>query len=256
MVTSNLMGGLGNYLFQIASVYSLALDNNDEAVFNINDSVTGHQPIKNYTNNILSKINFVDYSLSLKNDCYEPFFHYQKIPYKANQKLHGYFQSEKYFIHNRQQILDLYDIDEESKKEIDKKYGEILVGNTCSLHVRRGDYLKYPNHHPTCTLEYYSNSIKEFSKDTKFLIFSDDINWCKKVFTSENFIFIEGNKDYIDLWLMSLCKNNIIANSSFSWWGAWLNQNPNKKVITPTNWFGSSIPHNTKDLIPISWIKI
>jgi hypothetical protein len=75
MVTSNLMGGLGNYLFQIASVYSLALDNNDEAVFNINDIVTGHQPIKSYTNNILSKINFVDYSLSLENDCYKPFFH-------------------------------------------------------------------------------------------------------------------------------------------------------------------------------------
>jgi hypothetical protein len=256
MVTSNLIGGLGNYLFQIASVYSLALDNNDEIIFNINESLTVHQPLKNYTNNILSKIKFIDYSLNIENNYYEQFFDYQKIPYKTNQKIHGYFQSEKYFIHNRQQILNLYDIDEESKKEIDKKYGEILVGNTCSLHVRRGDYLKYPNHHPTCTLEYYNNSIKEFSKDTKFLIFSDDINWCKEVFTNENFIFIEGNGDYIDLWLMSLCKNNIIANSSFSWWGAWLNQNQNKKVISPNKWFGSSIPHNTKDLIPTSWMKI
>jgi hypothetical protein len=256
MVTSNLMGGLGNYLFQIASAYSLALDNGDKIIFNINDSVIGHQPIKSYTNNILSKIKFIDHNLNVENNYHEPFFHYQKIPYKPNQKLHGYFQSEKYFIHNRKKILDLYSIDDESSKKIYEKYGEILTGETCSLHVRRGDYLKYPNHHPTCTLEYYKNSIKEFSKNTKFLIFSDDIEWCKDVFKGENFIFIEGNKDYIDLWLMSLCKNNIIANSSFSWWGAWLNQNPNKKVIAPTNWFGNYLQHNTNDLYFINIIKI
>jgi hypothetical protein len=257
MITSNLLGGLGNYMFQITASYSLALDNNDEAIFNINDSLRVHEPIKSYTTNIFSKINFTENNLNITTSYNEPFFHYQKIPYNKNLKIYGYYQSEKYFLHNREQILDLYTIDEKSKKEIYEKYDDILNNDTCSLHIRRGDYLGLPNHHPTCSLEYYNQAINQFPKNTKFLVFSDDIKWCKEVFTDENFIFIEGNKDYIDLWLMSLCKNNIIANSSFSWWGAWLNQNPNKKVIAPTKWFGSAVSnHNTQDLIPKTWQKI
>ena len=92
--------------------------------------------------------------------------------------------------------------------------------------------------------------------DITYLIFSNDIEWCKKNFIGNQFIFIEGEKDYIDLWLMSLCKNNIIANSSFSWWGAWLNTNSDKKVITPKNWFGPAINHSTQDLIPEKWFMI
>jgi hypothetical protein len=90
------------------------------------------------------------------------------------------------------------------------------------------------------------------------LIFSDDINWCKNnlLIKNKNIFFIEGNQDYIDLWLMSMCKNNIMANSTFSWWGAWLNKNPNKKVFVPRTWFGNMIKHNTKDLIPNTWIQI
>ena len=88
------------------------------------------------------------------------------------------------------------------------------------------------------------------------LVFSDDIDWCKGVFRGDRFTFIEGEKDYIDLYIMSQCKNNIIANSTFSWWGAWLNKNKNKKIVAPKKWFGSLISHNTKDLIPKEWIKV
>jgi 5'(3')-deoxyribonucleotidase len=100
--------------------------------------------------------------------------------------------------------------------------------------------------------------MKEMPKNSIFLIFSDDIEWCKENFPniSDKFIFIEGNKDYEDLYIMSKCKNNIISNSTFSWWGAWLNQNENKKVVAPLKWFGSSINHNTKDLYCDGWIKI
>lgn len=256
MITSNLIGGLGNYMFQIASSYSLSLDKGVDNIFNINDNLKVHNHITTYVNNILRKVNFVESDLQIQNYYNEPFFHHQEIKYTPNLKLNGYFQSEKYFIHNKEKILELYCIDDFSKKEIEKKYGEILNKNTCSLHVRRGDYLGLINHHPPCSLSYYNQAINEFSNDTIFLVFSDDINWCKEVFTGDNFIFIENNKDYIDLWLMSLCKNNIIANSSFSWWGAWLNKNENKKVVAPSKWFGNAISHNTNDLIPSEWKKI
>ena len=115
--------------------------------------------------------------------------------------------------------------------------------------------MNLPNHHPACNLGYYKEAIKLMDVN-KFIVFSDDMSWCKENFVGDEFIFMENNSDYIDLWLMSLCDNNIIANSSFSWWGAWLNQNPNKKVIAPKKWFGPAINHNTKDLIPESWIII
>ena len=92
MVTSNLLGGLGNYMFQITSAYSLALDNDDELIFNINDCLRVHEPISSYKNNILRNIKFVETPLPIKNTYSEPFFHYQKIPYKTNIKLHGYYQ--------------------------------------------------------------------------------------------------------------------------------------------------------------------
>lgn len=256
MITANLLGGLGNYMFQITAAYSLALDNNDKLIFNIKDSIKVHKPIISYKDNILRNVKFVDTPLTIQNTYSEPFFHYQKIPHKTNVKLHGYYQSEKYFLNNREKILDFYSVDDVSLDKIKKKYGEILNEETCSIHIRRGDYLGLVNHHPTCNLGYYNKAIKLIGEDVKYLVFSDDIDWCKDVFDSDNFIFIENNEDYIDLWLMSLCKNNIIANSSFSWWGAWLNKNNNKKVIAPKKWFGQAISHNTNDLIPEKWVRI
>jgi hypothetical protein len=95
-----------------------------------------------------------------------------------------------------------------------------------------------------------------FAEDNPYyVIFSDDPEYCKTLFAaSENVLYIDNNDPYVDLCLMSMCDHNIIANSSFSWWGAWLNKNPNKKVIAPKQWFGSAYSHNTKDLYCNKWI--
>ena len=100
------------------------------------------------------------------------------------------------------------------------------------------------------------SALEHFSdKEYKFLVFSDDIEWCKQVF-DDDFNFIEGEEDYVDLLLMARCKHNIIANSSFSWWGAWLNRNNNKRVIAPKKWFGSVANLDSKDLLPKGWITL
>ena len=255
MITSNLIGGLGNYMFQLSASHSLAWENNDEAIFNINDNIKVHNHLSTYKDNILRNINFVNTPLNTRVVFNEPFFHYNPIKYRPNIRLNGYYQSEKYFVKNRDRLLKLYEIDEVSKNYINDKYKIHLNQPTCSIHVRRGDYLNLPNHHPVCELDYYLESIKLFP-NTKFLVVSNDIEWCKNNFKGADFIFIEDNPDYIDMWLMSLCDNNIIANSSFSWWGAWLNKNENKKVIVPKKWFGQSIKHKTDDLIPSTWIQI
>jgi hypothetical protein len=253
MLSCNLFGGLGNYLFQVAATHSLSIDNNDFCVFNDKNSYTVHKHFNTYTSNIFSNLKISEENFTLLYN--EPFFQFKKIPYQKNLKLSGYFQSEKYFNHNRNSILDLFSIDDNSKNYIKNKYDDILNKKTCSVHVRRGDYLNLPNHHPVCSLDYYNKTIEMMDVDL-FLVFSDDIEWCRKNFIGDKFIFIDENPDYIDIWLMSLCDNNIIANSSFSWWGAWLNQNENKTVIAPKQWFGSAIQHNTNDLIPETWLRL
>jgi hypothetical protein len=237
MVTSLLQGGLGNQLFQIATATALALRNNDVACFDIEGHKIGLQgkDALNYKSNIHR--NLLNYKLDTNIIFKQNGHHYEEIPYQENLKLVGYFQSEKYFLDYRDYLLKLFEPTEEILQYINNKYGNILNKNTCSINVRHGDYLRFPNHHPVCSIEYYKEAISHFN-DTTFLIFSDNINWCKHTFIGDNFIFIEGEEDYIDLYLISMCKNNIIANSSFSWWGSWLNQNKNKKIIAPSKWFG------------------
>jgi len=141
---------------------------------------------------------------------------------------------------------------------------KIKEKNSVSLHIRRGDYLTMQKAIDTigvCPLDYYDKAIREITRKIKnptFFIFSDDINWVKEnLKTNSPTIFVSGGKlkDYEELILMSKCKHNIIANSSFSWWGAWLNNNPNKIVIAPKKWFKDT-SKNTRDLIPESWLKL
>jgi len=256
MITSNLVGGLGNYMFQIATTFSLALDNNDEIMYKIDDNVRIHKHLTTYFSNIFRKINFSDNDLVISEIYEEPYFHYKKLEYKTNLRLNGYYQSEKYFLHNKEEVSNLFEIDNDTENFLKNKYTNVLDKDTCSLHVRRGDYLRFPNHHPVCGVDYYTKAVDRIGDDKLYLIFSDDINWCKENFGFiKNKIFIEGNTDFQDLYLMSKCKNNIIANSSFSWWGAWLNKHPNKTVITPQKWFGSGNLHiNTSDLYCDGWL--
>jgi hypothetical protein len=257
MVSCYLMGGLGNYLFQIATAYSKSLDLGEKFVINPNNVQVVHKPIDVYMDNILKNL-ILDGNFVTSQIYNEPHFHYSPIPdFMLPTSLHGYFQSEKYFKHNRNKILDFFYCDE-VVNIIREKYKEVLHENTCSIHVRRGDYLNLLDHHPTQSLEYYKEAISIVGSDKTFFIFSDDIRWCKENFNFlDNVIYCENNKDYEDLILMSLCYNNIIANSSFSWWGAWLNKNENKIVIGPKKWFGPAKKNiDTSDVYFNKLIKI
>lgn len=266
MVYCFLKGGLGNILFQIAAAKSISIDKSIDCSFpNLIDHI--HRLNNDYCHNPKLKHGFeyLDFLQNLKTESptinlktYRYPFEY--INYNIPEDsfiIDGFFQSEKYFKHNREYILEnLYNFSIYNDI-INQKYSFIRNKKCTGIHVRRGDYLKYPNHHPTQNLQYYLSGIDIVKNDTElFIVFSDDIEWCKNNIKIDNVIFIENEKDYIELYLMSLCKNNITSNSSFSWWGAWLNNNKGKIVVGPKIWFGSSIHHNSNDILPETWIRL
>jgi hypothetical protein len=157
----------------------------------------------------------------------------------------GYYQTEKYFKHIEDEIRKDFSFDQEL---LDTCKG-FIEGDTISLHIRRGDYVVNPNH-PTQSLSYYSEALSRLKSDLPVIIFSDDPQWCKqqKLFDNDRFMIAEGNTTDCDLCLMSLCKYHIIANSSFSWWGAWLANS--KQVIAPKNWFGGDCAKKSIDDLP------
>lgn len=265
-VSIKLQGGLGNYLFQIACAYAYGLKYQKEMILTENDSVAVHKHLNNYKSNILRKVKLLP-TKNYKNfkKYVEPSFSYQEIPFmKGDVYLSNYFQSEKYFKEYEKEIRELFKYPTDLVKDIINKFKnnykiDILNDNTCSIHVRRGDYVNQPQNHPTQNMNYYMKSIKRIGiENTYFLVFSDDILWCKENFPDlPNFIFVEGLKDYEDLLLMSFCKNNIICNSTFSWWAAWLNDNKNKIIIAPKKWFGPAYNHFiTDDLYKEDWVLI
>jgi hypothetical protein len=161
-------------------------------------------------------------------------FSYSQIPQIDNIDLIGYFQNENYFSCHKKEIVDLFDPNDVIKSKV---YLTDFDGLT-AIHVRRGDYLNFPLHHPVPSLSYYNTAISNLKNISKnFMVFSDDIPWCKEQFPS-NFLYSEETDEFIDLFKMSLCSNFIIANSSFSWWGSYLSKNPSKKIYAPDNWVG------------------
>lgn len=191
---------------------------------------------------------------------------YQELPYSNEWRhksivLDGYWQSEKYFSHCRREVL------KELSDEFSWNWKSLSAW--CAIHVRRGDYLKYIDKHPVISDVYLCKAIQymlQLNETMHFTFFSDDIPWCRlfvnewrDAFPGVQFEFSEGEKEESDLFLMSCHQHQIISNSTFSWWGAWLNQNLEKVVISPSkhNWFGPSNAHLcTDDIIPDSWIQI
>lgn len=234
------LGRLGNILFQCAATIGTAIKYGDNYRF----------PYLS----VLHNFNIPNWSLGGSEDHHvltynEPFFHYQEIPRlgKTSMNLHGYFQSEKYFEHCKEEI----------KKILTPKY----IGNYSdftSIHVRRTDYLTHVDCYNILTLENYYEKAMSICNSDRYLVFSDDIEWCKKHFIGNQFDFSEERDPVKDLGNIIGCSNHIVANSSFSWWGSWLSNNKNKKVIVPQKWFGPKLipTHNTKDLIPSGWIKV
>lgn len=230
-------GRLGNILFQVAATISLALRNNDDYVFPNNwpDNIYFNIPLNKFADKVY---------YSSKYD--EPYFHYSPIPYRANLNIEGYEQSYRYFEDFSTQIKQLLTPNIKVEKQ-----------DYTSIHVRRTDYLIHKGCYNILTRENYYDRAIELSGGKKFLIFSDQIEWCKENFKGNEFNFSEGNNAPTDLKLMTNCTGgNIIANSSFSWWGAYLNDICN--VISPSIWFGPELSptHNTKDLYLQQWIKV
>jgi hypothetical protein len=250
MISTYLSGGLGNQLFQIAAAYSLALDNNDICSFDLYNGHFTQKPAYVYKDNILNQINLFDSNQVKFNFNYkEPSFNYGRLPYLKNMKLEGYFQSEKYFIKNKDKVISLFR-NEEILNNLKEKFKEILI-NSLSIHIRRTDYLEKQDFHTNQNIKYFIEAIKYIDNKKlieHILIFSDDINWCKENFKDERVIFIENTDDVTDFYLMSLCENNIITNSSFSWWASYLNLNKDKIVICPKQWFSEKTKLNWKDI--------
>ena len=175
--------------------------------------------------------------------------------------IEGYWQSERYFSDIEDIIRKNYcfpELKEDWQKDLASKMKE---KHSVSVHIRRGDYLEYPNLNGICTLEYYRNAMNVFRDryegNVCFYLFSNDPEWTKEHFPEKDCYLVQGNtgtESYRDMQFMSLCEHNIIANSSFSWWGAWLNANPEKTVIAPDRWVHSD--EDTSAVVPETWIKM
>ena len=278
-----LSGGLGNQMFQFAAGYAVARKNNVELSldlkrFNHRLDHGGFQ--LQYVFDIYSKVNFLDNpanfrflnlkeilnKINIRNHKFmEPHFHYThdilNIP--KHSYLEGYWQSELYFMSYAKEIKEIYTFSNNLNKKNTLIANDIIQNNSISIHIRRGDYMLKNNNNLNVDLnEYYIKAVKESSKcfiNPNYFIFTDDPLWVKKNFIIEYpYIVVDVNhglNSFFDMHLMSLCKVNILANSSFSWWSAWLNNNLNKVVYAPKKWFkDKSIC--TNDLIPSSWNTI
>ncbi len=288
MIIIRITGGLGNQMFQYAVAKSLAKKNDD--IFKLDISFYPKQTLRKYELNLFN----IEENIATKDEIIrlagnENFWFKIKRKLGLNPKrpnsyyaekeiavfdkelfnkqsdiyLDGYWQNENYFKDIRNEILKDFTLKQDISKEAKEYLKQIQNSNSVSLHVRRGDYVQNSNTnkiHGVCDLNYYKRAIKyilEKMDNPMFFIFSDDIKWCKENFDFlENKIFVDKTKSAIeDLELMKNCKHNIIANSTFSWWGAWLNENNEKIVIGPKQWFVKKEWKNL-NLVCEGWIKV
>lgn len=241
------VGQLGNKLFVIAAMIGWAKEHND--FFFIGDwKYSKYFPnlIKNTNSSVAGNIRGI---------YREPTFGYVPIPFTYdNIYLSGYFQSEKYFEHCKEDVKYYFTPDSETLKKAEEIVSRKFREKVCSIHVRRGDYLnpQTSDYHGNCGMDYYHNAMNKI-KAKRYLIFSDDIQWCKENFIGKQYSFSENNTNIEDMVAMSLCDDHIIANSSFSWWGAWLNKSNKKRIVAPKEWFKSGpVDYSdvyTKDMI-------
>jgi hypothetical protein len=273
MIVGDLMGGLGNQLFQIFATIAYAIKNKHKFAFpsNITPGITNRHP---YWTSFLSNLkNFTVNPIPHFGMLREKGFEYQEIMSisdKDNAILHGYFQSYKYFEDAYGSICRLIGL-EKHKSQVVVDYPN-NYSNIISMHFRLGDYKNLPDFHPVLPYEYYLNSLYFLLNTTK----REDwtvLYFCEKEDNQEVFAIIEklrcefpklvfvkqddSVEDWKQILIMSICSHNIIANSTFSWWGAYFNTTPSKIVCYPEIWFGPALKdNNTKDLFPTEWTKI
>lgn len=269
-------GRLGNQMFQYAALRGIAAKRGyDWAIppenYNHTDNYGLFETFE-MKNVKQSNLGFVDGQSVEENDyCFIPEF-FDECP--DNVSLEGYFQTEKYFNHIENEIREDFTFKKEYLIPC-KEYIDSLDASPIFLHVRQLDNIGREDYHPILPISFFEEALSNFLDDTPCFVFTDDIGWCKsqEFFKQERFLFNENNQKYayqtmdgrgksqntlmpqVDLCLMSLCSGAIIANSSFSWWGAWL-QNNRGKIIAPNpqKWFGSKMKNlDTKDIIPDRW---
>jgi len=263
-------GRLGNQLFQFASTLGIGRKKGYEVFFPEENTKT--PSVEDFRDGVRRAVTFdipkyfhIDHllkpkgELQLQYQIQEPAFQFipQLFEIPDGTDLLGYYQTEKYFIDCRTELLDLLTFRPHIRFEAEQQLPNTGT-ERISIHLRVGDYAGLSDFHPVMTADYYASALKWFPTDTTpytFVIFSDDINKAREIFgVGENVIYIEGNNEAVDLCMMSMCEHNIIANSSFSWWGGWLNPNPNKTVVAPKGWFGPAYRgKDTSDLCANGW---
>lgn len=284
MIVARITGGLGNQMFQYAA--GLALASRHQAplildisgykdyqlrtfdlpkVFDIEPQIATLKMLQSFLpekqNRLIRKL--LPAPHRGKTIFREPYFHVTEQFYSLPNYtyLDGYWQSEQYFLDVGEQIRTQFNIKTNLDAEQQQLLEEISIHESVAVHVRRGDYVsdaKTNTYHGLLTPAYYEGAIKELKEqqpEAKFFFFSDDMTWVRETFAHVGHAhFSDEYEQQIDLLLMKSCKHQIIANSSFSWWGGWLNENPQKKVIAPAQWF-DKVSHDTRDLLPKSWKK-
>lgn len=292
MIIVKLIGGLGNQMFQYSIGRSLAARHQTDIKLDLSGLQDG-QTNRNYgldkfhiietfaTHEEVKTLTTPDYSALSKAvhrwfhnkpkrakshiRIRDPHFQKKYLNLPDNVYLEGYWQSEKYFKNIAAELCNEFSLKAPLEGENARTAGEIESCNAVSVHVRRGDYVsnfKANKTHGLVGLDYYRHCIDLINravKDCHFFVFSDDPEWCQDnldflipvTFVSHN----SPEESHEDLRLMSLCRHNIIANSTFSWWGAWLNRNASKIVYAPRRWYMSE-RRRTDGLIPEGWLRV
>ena len=287
MIVSKLQGGLGNQMFQYAIAYGYGKTVYLDFSFLASQNATNyHFTKRDFELTLFPNLKYKEFtefhhnlffSKSRKYRLLRKLFQIKLnlIKQQENELVHiqknrhiyfdGYFQSEQYFLSKRKELLNVFKFPALDKNNEAIRNKIIAHSNSVSLHIRRGDYLKeeVKKYHGILDQKYYDSAIEIIEKkynDVHFYVFSDDENFAKEKYgDSENFTIVEGNtKDaWKDMALMSFCKHHIIANSSFSWWGAWLSESKESIKIAPISWFNSEIANfDIHNIVPKNWIKI
>ena len=297
MIIVSLFGGLGNQMFQYACGKAIAtklgvelkLDIslvNDRtprkdftyrdyelAVFNIEDEIATEAEVRKFIPNLWNSSEIQRQFYKIKRILTQKVLYTEKLKFRYNSEIdtvrdnsyiYGYFQTERYFEHIRAELLERFRL----KNQVDEKNAALIkkmqTENSVSVHVRRGDYTNSP-FSLLSVEDYYQKAIDFILEKVEvpvFYIFTNDPEWVEDNFKvlqiNKSIVTINfGNQSYMDMILMSNCRHNICANSSFSWWGAWLNTNPNKIVVTPKSWFKSTeYVESIYDLIPEKWLSL
>ena len=254
-------GRLGNQMFQYATLKSIASKHGYNFTIppsDFNDPWHDHQLFEGFELHSLSQENIKFNDVKYRAE--EEHFHFNQELYDTcpdDIDLFGYFQTEKYFSDIAADVKKDFTFKKEILSVAKEYRNQIDSSEVISLHIRRGDYVNQP-WHGCCSLEYYQTALSMLDSNLPVIIFTDDPKWAlsQNIFGSDRFYVSQGNSNLFDMCLMTLCDYHVIANSSFSWWGAWLSNS--KKVIAPQRWFGPPLSeqNDIKDLIPERWIKI